>query len=527
MHNISSFNTLDDRVCSYNEESEIQALKKWKNEAAVNSGENKELAFLRINNCRNSNDPFLDLNGLNLTSLDDIPSCVRCLLICRNQLTTLPSLHEGIEMLNATDNKIKYIGPLPRTLKRIFLDDYLLTNRPSIEQAGDVFEIEDGPTSSKMPAHSYIPIVKGSVFNVTDDINDCHKPRGIPKVIGHTREVIEVKDNPNANEIPKIIHFIWLGKDNLSIFSMFNIINNVKLNPKYEIKLWSDNPERTKSQFINAGYSTAVFLKVHILKPDPDPLVQSVIGLECAGAIYKNYAAASDVLRLWLLKEYGGVYMDVDIALKEPLSDELSLCKDGELREDFLSCIGSVKRLFGHGIYSNNNFLAAEKNSPTAAILLEAAINPYLTPSRRRTADTINNADLVKERYDELTKYNPSLRRKLKTTGLPPEQLLYNICSILKRYNKEMRFHFTCDLTGPGLISNYYAGRGDGFEYKDRENRENDQTLDNTTRAKAMNKIKNFGHLENVHKKGIVWVEKTDTSSSWVKLPEERKSAEV
>ncbi|ECZ0740335.1 hypothetical protein F7414_22520 [Salmonella enterica] len=45
-----------------------------------------------------------------------------------------------------------------------------------------------------------------------------------------------------------------------------------------------------------------------------DKVLYTAFLRECEGS-YRNYAAASDILRLFVLHEYGGLYLDVDVTL--------------------------------------------------------------------------------------------------------------------------------------------------------------------------------------------------------------------
>ncbi len=91
--------------------------------------------------------------------------------------------------------------------------------------------------------------------------------------------------------IPKIAHWIWLN-DNLPDWAARNINSFRTLHPDWIIRIWHDLP-----------------------KEFPDSL----------RAIFDEllwYSSRSDILRYWLLWEYGGIYLDTDVvALRsfEPL----------------------------------------------------------------------------------------------------------------------------------------------------------------------------------------------------------------
>jgi mannosyltransferase OCH1-like enzyme len=84
----------------------------------------------------------------------------------------------------------------------------------------------------------------------------------------------------------KIIHQIWVGKFEMPDREKKFIEKLIAMNPSYEHKLWvNDNiPE----------------------------LPQNIKKLYEAFGIAKDYAHQADVLRVYLVKLYGGIYLDVD-----------------------------------------------------------------------------------------------------------------------------------------------------------------------------------------------------------------------
>ncbi len=125
--------------------------------------------------------------------------------------------------------------------------------------------------------------------------------------------------------IPKKIHYIWLGKNAKpanfkEVFSSWGTYGE-----GYEIKEW------------NEDNCTEFALP---------PVFYSLLSL-------KKYAFASDVFRFYILKKYGGFYIDIDQMLLKRLDDfldnELVFCKYHS-REDYYS--------FGlFGAEANNPFI--------------------------------------------------------------------------------------------------------------------------------------------------------------------------
>lgn len=94
--------------------------------------------------------------------------------------------------------------------------------------------------------------------------------------------------------IPKIIHYIWLGKKEESKILKKCKKSWKKYCPDYEIKRWDESN-----------------LNIDCCKYCRDAYDE------------KKYAYASDVLRFEILAKYGGVYLDVDVELLRPIDDLL------------------------------------------------------------------------------------------------------------------------------------------------------------------------------------------------------------
>lgn len=97
--------------------------------------------------------------------------------------------------------------------------------------------------------------------------------------------------------IPKIIHYVWLGGKEKPQ-SVINCIESWKrVCPDYEIKEWNEsNFDLSSCQYAQQAYDA------------------------------KKYAFAADFIRLCVVYKYGGVYMDTDEELVQPL--DRFLCYD-------------------------------------------------------------------------------------------------------------------------------------------------------------------------------------------------------
>ncbi len=95
--------------------------------------------------------------------------------------------------------------------------------------------------------------------------------------------------------IPKIIHYCWFGNNPLPDYAVKCIDSWKRFCPDYEIKLWNED---------SFDFSSCKYAK----------------------QAYENgkYAFVTDYVRLVVLYEYGGIYLDTDVELIKPLDPLLS-----------------------------------------------------------------------------------------------------------------------------------------------------------------------------------------------------------
>lgn len=142
--------------------------------------------------------------------------------------------------------------------------------------------------------------------------------------------------------IPKLIHYIWLGNNPLPPTIEKCIDSWKKYLPDYEIKCWNES---------NLNIDDPVFSK--ILKA-------------------KKWAFASDIARLHVLYEHGGIYLDTDMEIIKSLNSLLNT-------ELFIGL--EDKRHIAAGIIGcvpNNKFIKDSLDAVTASLATDTIPIPQV-----------------------------------------------------------------------------------------------------------------------------------------------------
>ncbi|MGW2180952.1 glycosyltransferase [Streptomyces sp. NPDC001732] len=202
--------------------------------------------------------------------------------------------------------------------------------------------------------------------------------------------------------IPKNLHFIWLGGE-MTQAARTNLRNwaTKAAEAGWEMKLWTDEGgEQNNRAFLeelaqrgqvkNLSVSSLFDKSWHDLSLK-DPLAKAR-NLYKKGQKYRSYAMASDVARYTILREQGGVYMDVDLA-----PGRLDLPQDGVRMPngDVLPMLGprlrdesSVRGWLNRNA-STTRSTTAPQSSTTEQLSIEEQApvpDPTLTPENIRNA---------------------------------------------------------------------------------------------------------------------------------------------
>ena len=129
--------------------------------------------------------------------------------------------------------------------------------------------------------------------------------------------------------IPKIVHYTWLGRNEMPERAIRNLEGWKKLCPDYEFKLWNeDNFDINYNEFTKKSYEM------------------------------KKYAFTNDVTRLYAIYKEGGIYLDLGVEMLKPIDDLLKDCKC------FFAFSSEIQVALGKGF-------ASEKNSPIIKHILD------------------------------------------------------------------------------------------------------------------------------------------------------------
>jgi hypothetical protein len=178
---------------------------------------------------------------------------------------------------------------------------------------------------------------------------------------------------PNAQPLPRTIHYVWIGEVGVPEALVETMSNNVRRCPGYRMMLHAHASTPAGWQRLQEQFPPQSGIELIDLGGEShfDAFQQSTLGKfyqYFIGEAGRNYGAASDILRVYLLHREGGIYMDVDDQLAHPLAADLTL--SAGLDDLLLNTMVDVKQYAFHG-YSNNNFACHAGNPVLAEMLRE------------------------------------------------------------------------------------------------------------------------------------------------------------
>ncbi|WP_172458120.1 TcdA/TcdB catalytic glycosyltransferase domain-containing protein [Legionella quinlivanii] len=224
---------------------------------------------------------------------------------------------------------------------------------------------------------------------------------------------VESDEEPKDRLIPKRMNYIYIVNP-LEISSENNHLATIasfkQIYPDYITTLWITSSAYTSEQLQNL-IQWAKVNKIHLLDSGLlDGHIGPNEGMYKLELLRRNYAAASDQLRLAILYHFGGIYSDVDVVPDpEPdnrLPDDLNAplgfyIHDGEVRftqynQHPLALFKMAKQFNDSPAFycrmsygTSNDFIMSVKHCPIITKIQEKIASKYLTP----VADLLKGID--------------------------------------------------------------------------------------------------------------------------------------
>lgn len=204
--------------------------------------------------------------------------------------------------------------------------------------SGGKFKIEGYPIEWNIKSYDYLREVDSGILLITSkfpattravlqqlqkmelpDSFECFNVVQIEECVDLSHEKIDDNFFDTEPQINKIIHSFWFSDDKKPNYYKKCIDSWKRYCPDYEIKEWnSNNYDYSKNRYMIQAYK------------------------------YKKWAYVSDVARLDVVYNYGGIYLDMDVELLKPLDPLLYLkcffAKDSYGRIDLGSGFGAAVR---------------------------------------------------------------------------------------------------------------------------------------------------------------------------------------
>jgi mannosyltransferase OCH1-like enzyme len=156
----------------------------------------------------------------------------------------------------------------------------------------------------------------------------------------------------NTSILQKNIHFIWIGSTIKDKY-IHTIINCKKINSIYNVYLWIDNRSVNES-IQNILENNNIIIKNVIDDLNSNEITFNIKNNEIINYLntFPNYGYKADILRLYIVYKYGGIYSDIDSIWIKPL--------DNNFNYEFVTyridkqCSNITNSFFG---FNNNSFI--------------------------------------------------------------------------------------------------------------------------------------------------------------------------
>lgn len=172
---------------------------------------------------------------------------------------------------------------------------------------------------------------------------------------------LKLVENKYMNNIPKIIHYCWFGRNPLPELAIKCIESWKKFLPDYEIREWNeDNFDINQSYYTKEAYNK------------------------------KKYAFVSDYVRLKVIYEYGGIYFDTDV---EVIKDFSSIFTNKDDNSNTLGHLGFERENI---VATGLGFSASRHDSVVLEMLKEYNDSHFLIDGKCDTTPcTIRNTNAL------------------------------------------------------------------------------------------------------------------------------------
>ena len=98
---------------------------------------------------------ILDVTGMNLTSLPNLPKSLTVLKCCMNALTSLPELPQSLTILHCSGNKLTKLPTLPQSLFELMCSSNQLTSLPNLPIHLESLGCYNNPWKQPFPPEMY------------------------------------------------------------------------------------------------------------------------------------------------------------------------------------------------------------------------------------------------------------------------------------------------------------------------------------------------------------------------------------